>query len=496
MVPRWQHPFLKPVPLSLPAVLQALAASPVADRVAVADAGSHLTFRDLDRLSCTLAVQLLAQGVQPGDTVALTERPSVALCVAYLAVGRLGAAVLQLHALLREEDIAHVAALVRPRAWLGPRRQGLPSLPQLQTDADACHHASSATTRALPGLPAPEQVLQYRLTSGTTGQPKVIPLTHRQLLRRTAEPGVWYVPGRRHGCSQMHVFPGYQCLTALATGGTVVFQPLHAAAPLEDFIRDWRIELLWGMPALYALVARQSPPLPAPFPCLLAATSSGAALDPACAMAVSRRWGVPLWQGYGQSELGYLTEAGPGTPHESVGQAVPGVQLRVVDDAGRALPAETRGHIQAQLEFPFSRYLGGEPSPVGSDDWIATGDLGWLGRAGELYVSGRKNEQIQVAGNKVFAADVAAVIRACPGVADAAVFAVSHRLWGEVVAAAVVPVPGTPPLTRQALHRFCRTRLQAWKCPRRVLLLPELPRNALGKVDFPRLQKRAGKGTE
>ncbi|MFO1522384.1 MAG: fatty acid--CoA ligase family protein [Kiritimatiellia bacterium] len=318
-----------------------------------------------------------------------------------------------------------------------------------------------------------------------------MPLTHRQLLRRVAAPGAWYTPGRRHGCAHAHLFPGYQVLTALAAGGTVVFEPLHAASPLEEFLRDRRIEWLWGSPALFALVARQKQPLADPLPALQAAVSSGAILEPECADAVRRRWGVPVWQGYGQSELGFLPESGPGSAPDSAGRAVPGVILRVADEAGLSLPCGREGRILARLEHPFPGYLGGEPSPVGADGWIATGDLGCLDAAGDLQVSGRDTDQIQVAGNKVFAREVEAVIRACPGIADAAVFSLPHPLWGEVVAAAVV-ARAEPPPTRRDVLRFCRDRLQAWKCPRQLLFLPELPRSALGKVDLPRLRDLLG----
>jgi len=337
----------------------------------------------------------------------------------------------------------------------------------------------------------PDQVLQLRLTSGSTGKPKVIPLTHRRLLSRVAAPGDWYTPGRRHGCTQAHMFPSYQVLTELAAGGTVVFRALHSASALEEFLREECVELLWGTPALYALVARAKTPLPHPLPALLAAVSSGAALDQECAAAVSRRWGVPVWQGYGQSELGYLTESGPGSPAGSVGRAVPGVHLRIVDESGSPLPCGMDGRVQARLEDPFPGYLGGEPSPVDEEGWVTTGDLGGLDANGELHVQGRDTDQIQVAGNKVHAREVEALLRSYPGVEDAAVFALPHPLWGEVVAAAVVSAGTQPPPTRAALLRFCREHLQSWKCPRVLILPPELPRNALGKVDLPRLRDLA-----
>ena len=485
MVRRWQHPFLSPLPPLLPAVLDALAGSPVADQPAVADERCVLTFRELGQQVRGIAADFVTQGIRPGDSLALTDRPGVALCEAYLAAGFLGVPVLHLHTLLRPADIVHVVNLVRPKAILGPPLDGLPPLPSLHPAAERVE------ARELPLATDPEQVLQFRLTSGSTGRPKVIPLTHRRLLSRVAAPGEWYKPRRRHGCTQAHIFPSYQILTALAAGGTVVFRPVHSAAALEEFLHKERIELLWGTPALYALVARLKRPLPHPPPALLAAVSSGAMLDEECAATVSRRWGVPVWQGYGQSELGYLTESGPGSPAGSVGRAVPGVGLRVVDETGGPVPGGMDGHIQARLEDPFPGYLGGEPSPVDADGWVSTGDLGRIDAGGDLYVRGRDTDQIQVAGNKVFAGEIAAALKTSPGVDDAAVFSLPHPMWGEVVAAAVVPNGTHPPPTREDLMRHCRALLQPWKCPRVLLVLPQLPRNALGKVDMPRLQEMA-----
>ena len=485
MVRRWQHPFLSPRPPVLPAVLEALAGSPMADQPAVIDGSRELTFRELNQRARALAAHLLTQGVRTGDALVLTDRPGAPLCEAFLAAGLIGAPVLHLHALLRPDDIAHVVNLVRPNAALGPPLDGLPHLPFLQ------HATPGAEARDPLVVTDPDLVLQFRLTSGSTGKPKVIPLTHRRLLSRVAAPGDWYTPGRRHGCIQAHMFPGYQVLSALAAGGTVVFRPLHLASALEDFLREKRIELLWGTPALFALVARVKTPLLHPLPALQAAVSSGAALEPECADAVSRRWNVPVWQGYGQSELGYLTESGPGSPPESVGRAVPGVQLRVVDESGSPLPCGKDGRIQARLEDPFPGYLGGEPSPVNEEGWITTGDLGGLDASGELHVRGRDTDQIQVAGNKVHAREVEALLRSYPGAEEAAVFALPHPLWGEVVAAAVVVAESQSHPTRATLLRFCREHLQAWKCPRVLFLSPDLPRNALGKVDLPRLRELA-----
>ena len=101
MVSGWQHPFLKPLPPALPGLLHALAHSPVADRPAVEDPHSALTFREMNRRARGLAAGLLEQGVRPGDTVVLTDRPGVGLCTAFLAAGVLGARVLHVHTLLR-----------------------------------------------------------------------------------------------------------------------------------------------------------------------------------------------------------------------------------------------------------------------------------------------------------------------------------------------------------------------------------------------------------
>lgn len=485
MVRRWHHPFLTPLPPLLPAVLDALAGSPVADQPAVADARRELSFRELRLRARALAAHLLKQGIHAGDPLVLTDRPGLALCEAFLAAGMIGAPVLHLHALLRPEDITHVVNLVRPKAVLGPALNGLPTLPILQSSCP------EAETRVLPVITDSDLVLQYRLTSGSTGKPKVIPLSHRRLLNRVASPGQWYTPGRRHGCTQAHMFPSYQVLTALAAGGTVVFRPLHSSAALEEFLYEERVELLWGIPALYALVARANRPLRNPLPSLRAAVSSGAAIEPGCAAAVSRRWGVPLWQGYGQSELGYLTETGTGSPPGSVGRAVPGVCLRIVDESGCPLPCGMEGRIQARLEDPFPGYLGGEPSPLEADGWVTTGDLGVLDADGELHVRGRETDQIQVAGNKVHAREVEALLRSIPGVEEVAVFALPHPLRGEIVAAAVATTAVLPTANRATLLRFCREHLQSWKCPRVLLVLSGLPRNALGKVDMPRLREMA-----
>ncbi|HXH81388.1 MAG TPA: AMP-binding protein, partial [Candidatus Tectomicrobia bacterium] len=177
------------------------------------------------------------------------------------------------------------------------------------------------------------------------------------------------------------------------------------------------------------------------------------------------------------------------------GRPVPGVQIRIVDDAGRAAPPGEVGELWIATPAAMDGYLGSadETARVLADGWFRTGDLARVAPEGYVAIVGRTRERILRGGYSVFPAEVEAVLLAHPDVREAAVVGIPHPELGEEVAA-FVALRDHAALTVDALVAWCRDRLAAFKYPRRVAVLPALPRSATGKVLKSRLVAEASAG--
>jgi long-chain acyl-CoA synthetase len=219
---------------------------------------------------------------------------------------------------------------------------------------------------------------------------------------------------------------------------------------------------------------------------------SGAAPCPwDLAEAWRERTGVRIVRGYGSTEmfrpLSYFADEPTDYP-DCVGRAVPGVEIRVVDDGGRAVPPGEEGELLIRTPAVMDGYLGNmeETRAVLSDGWFRTGDVARLTPDGYVAIVGRQRERIKRGGYSVFPAEVETVLLAHPAVSEAAVIGVPDGALGEEVAAFVaLRSDGT---TAEELIGWCRERLAAFKYPRRVTIVPALPRSATGKVLKARLR--------
>jgi long-chain acyl-CoA synthetase len=199
-----------------------------------------------------------------------------------------------------------------------------------------------------------------------------------------------------------------------------------------------------------------------------------------------RRTGARLLRGFGMTELfrpiSYL--AGDPTDHpDAIGRAVPGVELRVVDDAGRPLRAGETGELWIKSPATLDGYLDApeETRAVLEGEWFKTGDLAAVSADGFVRIEGRKRELILRGGYSVFPAEVEAALLAHPAVAEAAVIGAAHAELGEEVVAFATLRPGA--IARpEELIEHCRDRLAAYKYPRRVVIVDELPKSGTGKV--------------
>jgi malonyl-CoA/methylmalonyl-CoA synthetase len=451
--------------------------------------GAAASHAELDDRAARVGGFLRARGVAPGDRVLLCAPASLDLVVAYLAILRIGATAMPCDAALTASELAHivgdgepVAAFVAPDA--GERldeaqREAAPVGTVLTIGADA--DGLAAALDADPVGPEPDPgpaMLAY--TSGTTGAPKGVPLTHANVLASTRgvvkawrwsadDVLVHALPlSHQHGLSGVHL--------SLLTGSRAVIFGRFDPAVLCDAIREHRATVLFAVPAMYERLDAWDRIADADLSSLRVAICGSAPLSAALADRVQGWLGqVPL-ERYGSTEAGLdVSNAydGPRRPGR-VGWALPGIEMRLEGEAGEIL---VRG---PQVFEGYWRRPDATGEALTADGWFRTGDLGRIDpEDGSLEISGRSKELIISGGLNVYPREVEAVLEDHPAVDRVAVAGVPSERWGEEVVAFVVPAGD---LDADALIAHCRQRLSAYKCPKRVVALDDLPVNRMGKV--------------
>jgi long-chain acyl-CoA synthetase len=275
-------------------------------------------------------------------------------------------------------------------------------------------------------------------------------------------------------------------LAPLMAGATVVLVERFAPDAVLDAIRRWRVTVLPGVATMFRRLL-DAPAFDAKGLASLRIAVSGAAPCPwdlACEW--RERTGVRIVRGYGMTELfrpiSYRADDATDLP-DAIGRPVPGVEVRVVDDAGRDVAEGGVGELWIRSPAAMDGYLGApeETREVLREGWFLTGDLATVAPGGWVRIVGRKRERILRGGYSVFPAEVEAVLLTHPAVAEAAVVGIHHAELGEEVAAFVTLRSGAA-AHPEGLVGYCKARLAAFKYPRSVTVLDALPKAATGKV--------------
>jgi long-chain acyl-CoA synthetase len=441
--------------------------------------GGWLSYTRLDRQACAFACFLHRHGVRSGDRVALAIPNRWPFPVALLGTLKLGATAAPLDPRLTAEERRHIVEDLDPR---------LIAHEVLGDEADWETPAQ---------VEAPALILY---TSGSTGAPKGAVLSHRAL-RAAVESWAGPVMALRPHDTVLAALPlshslglNAALLAPLAAGACVVLLERFAPEAALSAIGRHRVTVLPGVATMFRRLL-DAPGFEAAGLASLRLSVSGAA---PCPWALAQEWrertGVRILRGYGMTELfrpiSYLADD-PAEVPDAVGRPVPGVQVRVVDDEGRALEPGQMGELWIHTPAAMDGYLGApeETRAVLADGWFRTGDLATLTEDGLVRIEGRQRERILRAGYSVFPPEVEAVLAAHPAVAEAAVVGEPHPELGEEVAAFVALREGARE-TPEAIVAWCKERLAAFKFPRRVTILDRLPRAATGKLLKSRLTAR------
>jgi len=270
-----------------------------------------------------------------------------------------------------------------------------------------------------------------------------------------------------------------------------------SAEAMLDMLRRDRLTIMCGVPTMWNAMLHSAGDATADdFAQLRLAVSGGASLPAEVARAFQEKFGCTLLEGYGLTETtAVATFSGATAPPGTVGQAVFDTEVQIRDQDGRAVGRNTAGEVYIKGPTVMRGYHRDPAATAATvrDGWLHTGDLGRRDGDGYFFVTGRAKDLIITGGENVSPAEVEAVLRAHPDVADVAVIGTSHPRWGEQVTAVVVRRDGAT-LDGEALGAFAGARLAGFKRPRRIEFVASLPRNAYNKVQT-HLLRRELEGT-
>jgi long-chain acyl-CoA synthetase len=473
------------------------------DHPAILFEGSELSYRELNLRANRLANALQAHGVQRGDRVALylPNIPNFAVC--YVAALKAGAIAVSINSIFKSEEVKYIvndsgAGLLFTVGDLlaNVPREACPSLRHIvvcegesggNVPLDAWLGKGASDARAMDLDRDEPAVLLY--TSGTTGFPKGATLTHGNVVSNMFAT-VHHAGFRRDDRMMLflplfHVFAQNFIMNAAFNAcGTLVLHRRFVPDQVLDAIRRHRATMFFAVPTIF--INLLSMDLSRHDLSSIRYDFSAAATMP---QEVSRRWtdrfGRPVFEGYG------LTECSPFACYNhdfrfkfgSVGTAVENFELKIMDEEDREVPLGQWGEICIKGPGVMKGYWG-QPEDTARalrNGWLHSGDIGMMDDEGYVFIVDRVKDMVNVAGFKVWPAEVEQALYRHPAIREVAVYGVSDPVKGEAVKAAIVLKDGAA-AGGEEIIAFCRERLAVYKAPASVEFVKELPKSATGKI--------------
>ena len=473
--------------------------------------GRTLSYADTEAAVARLSGALVQLGLRPGDRVSVQVEKSPELLILYLACLAGGFVFHPINTAYLEGELSYLLgdaepalAVIRPEMAerIAPvaRTAGVRALLTLGEAGDGTLLEAAAAARPIEAEHGcgPDDLAALLYSSGTTGKPKGAMLTHGNLASNAAALvdawGFSAADHLLHALPLFHahgLFVGVSC--ALYAGASMRFLPRFDAAAVLRFLPEATVFM--GVPTYYTRLLAEPGFSASACSQLRLFVSGSAPLLPETFHRVRETTGHTVLERYGMTET-LMNSSNPLRGERvagSVGLPLPGIALRIADADGRALGDDEVGEIQVKGPNVCSGYWRNTAKTAEAftaDGWFRTGDLGRRDARGYYFIVGRAKDLIITGGLNVYPKEVEACIDALPGVEESAVVGIADADFGEAVAAAVVVRRGFAPAPDEAaVIRHVKERLASYKSPKRVRFLPELPRNAMGKVEKAQLRR-------
>jgi long-chain acyl-CoA synthetase len=464
---------------------------------------SHFSYPDLWRGAEEVARRLQQEhGVRPGDNVGLWLKNCPEFVASFFGILRAGGVVVPINNFLKAEEVAYILQDAGVKVLITDEELGTHerALAHLKPGLRVCRakamrsggsRVAESVGAALEGAAlAPSGALAVLIyTSGTTGRPKGAMLSHANLLHNVESCRIVLKTVEADRLAVLlPLFHSYMLtvgmLLPLVIGGSIVLvKSLHPVRNVLQDIMRHKATVLPAIPPFYRSLVN----VPGEMKLPLRLCISGAAPLPVQILRdFEARFGIPLIEGYGLSEASPVVTKNPvdGTRKPgSIGLPIPHVEVSVQDEQGRLLGAEETGEICVRGGNVMLGYWKQpeETAKAMRNGWLLTGDVGRRDADGYYYITDRKKDMILVNGINVYPREIEEVLYQLPEIREAAVVGVPNPRKGEQTVAFVALNEGAS-LDEGAVRAFLRRKLADYKLPRRLMVLPALPRNAAGKV--------------
>ena len=480
------------------------------DRVALIVPDRELTFNELEALTNRCANALVALGVQPGDRVTLYSGNCWEWVVSYYGALKVGAVINPINVMLTPGEVEFVAndcgasiviasyekalSIAGVKEKSGVREliafgdeampEGMLSFNEILAASDVAFEVADID---------PDSLSTIGYTSGTTGHPKGACLSHRNILLNVAMTALMHQHSDRDTVVTAlpcpHVYGNVIMSCAIQNGSTLVLHPAFEEATILQSIQDHKATRFEGVPTMYMFLLNHPQLVDYDLSSLCCCTVGGQTMPKPKMEEVEARFGCPLIEVWGMTELGGLgtTFAANGPIKKgSIGVPIPYVQARIADteDAGKTLPPGEVGELMIKGGIVMQGYYGNEQATresIEPDGWLHTGDVASMDEDGCIFIVDRKKDMILTAGFNVYPAEIERVAAGHPDVALVAVGSIPDEAKGELAKAYIVPKTGATP-DADDIIAYCREHLAAYKVPRAVQFVDDLPKTSTGKV--------------
>ncbi len=454
-----------------------------------------VTYGELEENIQKYAAYLNSQGLKAGDRVAIALPNCPEFIYSYFGVTRAGGVTVPLNLLQTPAELAFMlndsgARFLITNEAISGAFSRLPGQPKKLIVLDQqCRREISSAPAAHFQERDPESVCTLLYTSGTMGQPKAVMLTHNNLIGNVKSmDDVSHFSAGDNFLAVLPMFHSFGWATSvllpLYVGCSITILDAFRPKEVLQALAQKGITVFCGVPSMFAVLLKLR--RQAPFPTLKYAISGGDSISEEHMLSFEKTFSFPIIEGYGLSEASPVVSLNPlkGIRKiKSVGLPLTGVQVKIVNEENRELPAGEIGELIVKGPNVMQGYYHREEETrsVLKEGWLYTGDLAYRDHDGYIYIVGRKKELIITAGYNIYPGEIEEALEAHQSVAEAAVIGIPHPVKGEVIKAFIIPVEGFTP-EKHELLRFLKGKLSIYKIPELFEVREELPRGANGKV--------------